>query len=395
VASHPTAAEVKAAMADKLGVPGERLLVIRDQTTLGEDACMESFSELRVVEVAPVVVRVLTGCCGESVPKAEVLVDGAPAGVTDEQGHVQVMVPLGPHVLAVRHSSFGHQPREPMAIQVCSGAETTVITVPVHARLFIYATDPDLEEDEALAGEDDEPLYDPCCVWAAADPDQIPEEALPLRGRTTCWSASAGRTLRVDLDPRRIVPFMLPLGQASSKPATCPLGALRLQCGRPGFRWTPKDPPPLEERAEELGGCEFPRLLECPVALGFLKPAVLVHVASGDQHQLPLDCFGEVQTLRNHLAELLHEADGVGGALQLVEAASGSPITGCYLKGSTTLICARPGESLEDARKKLQQQQLQQQPSIQGEEGVEAVAEEDGTVEALPLDETGAVFNSP
>jgi len=389
VASHPTVAEVRTTIADTLGVSGERLVLFHNQAALTNDAHVERFSVLFAVEVAPITVRTLTGCCGEPVSGTKVLIDGTVVGVTDEQGALQQMLPLGLHELATQHHAFGCQPQQPMEIKVHGEMQTDQIIVPVHARLFTYATDPDMDEDEAPLGEDDEPLYDPTCVWVAANPDHIPDEILPLRGRVTCQSPVDGHTLRVNLDLGRVVPFILPLGPASPKPAVCPLGTLRLQCGRPGFSWVPKNPPPLELRAEELGGCELPRLLECPAALGFLKPAVTIQFAVGDRCRLPLDSYGEVQVLRSHLAEVLGESDTTGAALQLMRAADGSPVTGSYLKDSAVLICARASENLTDACKKLQPQATCED----GEEGFPCM-EEAGVVEDLLLDESGALLTS-
>ena len=39
-----------------------------------------------------------------------------------------------------------------------------------------------------------------------------------------------------------------------------------------GFEYVPKDPSPLEERCEELGGCEYQRILACPQVVGTLVP---------------------------------------------------------------------------------------------------------------------------
>lgn len=373
-------------MADKLGVCGERLLILRDKTVMTNDDRVQPFSELLAVEVALTTVRTLTGCCGEPLAGAEVFLDGAVAGVTDEQGAFQWMVPRGPHELVVEHHAFGCQPQRPMVIQVEREQETNEIIVPIHPRLFIYATDPDIDEDEMPPDENAEPLHDPSCVWVAANPDHIPDEALPVQGLATCRSAAAGHRLRVSLDPGRIVPFILPLGELPPKPATCPLGALRLQCARQGFMWVPKDPPPLQARAEELGGCELPRLLDCPAALGFLKPSVIVQLPAGDERCLPLDRYCEVQALRAHLAEILGETDSAGGSLKLVRACDGNPVTGSYLTNSSVLICACSGEGIADARQKLQQQAPHYPIMEQDEEGQEGIVVED-----LPLNEAGAI----
>ena len=50
-------------------------------------------------------------------------------------------------------------------------------------RFFIYATDPEPEEEGEL---------DPSCVWLAALQVHVPEEAVPLRGAVRCGEGEGG-----------------------------------------------------------------------------------------------------------------------------------------------------------------------------------------------------------
>jgi len=172
------------------------------------------------------------------------------------------------------------------------------------------------------------------------------------------------------LDPDKIFPFQLggagPLSPAAAgADGCCALASLSLQCRRRGLCWRPKDPPPLATRVQDLGGCEWLRLLECPAALGFLKPAVAVHCAGGEHFVLPLDACGEVAALRAELAQRLNPdgdepPEGAAEALRLVSAEADGAETAVadgYLPGSTTLLCARPGEDLSAARSAWQRRE--------------------------------------
>lgn len=41
-----------------------------------------------------------------------------------------------------------------------------------------------------------------------------------------------------------------------------------------GYEFRAKEPAPLAERCDELGGCELQRIAQCPMAIGYLKPLV-------------------------------------------------------------------------------------------------------------------------
>merc|ERR1712182_88794 len=47
---------------------------------------------------------------------------------------------------------------------------------------------------------------------------------------------------------------------------------IKLETKVEGMTYRMRDPSPLLERVNELGGCELQRLAFCPVALGFLEP---------------------------------------------------------------------------------------------------------------------------
>ncbi|CAE8585284.1 unnamed protein product, partial [Polarella glacialis] len=122
-------------------------------------------------------------------------------------------------------------------------------------------------------------------VWACASRDQMPEAAFGFEGRATVVQGLGGEELVVaELSKDHSAGMLVLAGleaesQSSSSSQLCSLGSLRLEASRQGYVWRAKDPSPLAERAAELGGSEYLRLLECPVALGFLDPALRVAVA--------------------------------------------------------------------------------------------------------------------
>eukprot|EP00971_Amphidinium_carterae_P091160 1804380-Amphidinium_carterae.1 len=139
----------------------------------------------------------------------------------------------------------------------------------VHCHVWIYAVPPDPPDSEAEAGGDAE-LQD-ISIWIAVDPDQIPDEALPVRGEVTLpWTEES----KVALDGKSLGPF--PVTKSGSIPEAgehCWLSRMTLVAEPDAeYEFQPKDPSPLQERCDELGGCELKRLFMCPVVIGYFKP---------------------------------------------------------------------------------------------------------------------------
>jgi len=169
--------------------------------------------------------------------------------------------------------------------------------VKVDCPMWIYWVPPDEDEEAA----EDEELAE-ATVWLALDQEQVPGEARPLEGYVDCPGTLVGC---VTLDGASLGPFMLPPTEqdtpSASRPSSaataatlpaepteaqqgtdtagadtrCRLAGLQFRINPPsGYSYRAKDPSPLAERVEELGGCEAQRLLTgCPVVVGFLKAA--------------------------------------------------------------------------------------------------------------------------
>merc|ERR1711957_531739 len=114
---------------------------------------------------------------------------------------------------------------------------------------------------------------------------------------------------------------------------------LNLECSQRGFVWCPKDPSPLVERSEELGGCELLRVIACPVVLGFLKPVTVVQCANGQRLYPQLSDYSNATELREYTAEQL----GLATEDIVLETAGGAllPEPPQVLARGTSVLCAK------------------------------------------------------
>jgi len=224
-----------------------------------------------------------------------------------------------------------------------SNVEDRKVCYRMKPRLFVYATDPEEQEEEEDPDsvEDVGPSWDPSCVWLAADEGQIPEDAIGIGGSATClWPSSAVR-LRAHLRADQLVGFDLgPTGLAeksSHEAGMCPVASFRVSCARRGYSWQAKDPSPLAERTNEIGGCEALRLLACPVVLGFLLPRATVHFANRPSMPFSLSEHPEADDVRAILAE------EVGENFVLRTVQRNQPIS-CRFLSHCDLLCAKPDD---------------------------------------------------
>eukprot|EP00933_Yihiella_yeosuensis_P061493 TRINITY_DN64315_c0_g1_i1.p1 TRINITY_DN64315_c0_g1~~TRINITY_DN64315_c0_g1_i1.p1 ORF type:complete len:405 (-),score=96.35 TRINITY_DN64315_c0_g1_i1:52-1266(-) len=354
-----------------LGIPSGRTklyLLENGQKNKSLDAESDKFTlsqgmDIAVEEVAPVQIRIVTACCSDPLAAVEVSVDDQLVGETDPDGYVQFNAPLGSHALGLKHPALG--PRscgdaadfEVLRVEPDS---CNAILRPVEGRLHIYATDPDDDEEPEEEGdgntEESAPMYDPSFVWLAADPAQVPDDAYAVSGQISC----AGKSL-LPSQSSHVAAFELGQPEGAVEETAedtrsntgCSLARLRLCCHRPGFCWSAKDPSPLAERVAELGGCEFMRVVQCSLVLGFLKPAVSVQVSNLRRLKLPLSEFGEVSVLRQRLAEELDITDSLEN-LHLEEVGRPGPLTCKYLPGPTSLVCGACSADLHAARELAQ-----------------------------------------
>ncbi|CAJ1354895.1 unnamed protein product [Effrenium voratum] len=275
LAEAPTAKALREHLAERMGLEYRQLWLQRDGQQLDEEVLQPGW-QLECLEVAPVKVRVVTACCLTPLPDVSIFLSGTSSptsGSTDAEGVFHGEAPLGACEVRFQHPAF-------QGGEVCLTVERdrNEALCKAKPRFFIYATDPEPEEEGEL---------DPSCVWLAALQAHVPEEAVPLRGAVRCaWGSDVLGASFVD---KGIASFCL---EGTDAAQSCPVAGLSLRCSRKDFLWHAKDPSPLLERTDELGGCEALRLSACPVALGFLKPCATVHLAA-ETLQLPLDAGEE------------------------------------------------------------------------------------------------------
>jgi len=349
-----TVERVKSRLEKEYEIPVSEIAIVHCGAHLDDAAALAPGMKLEMFEVAKVGLRVVTGCCCEMFDGISVLVDGVPRGVTDAFGSVpEFVTTAGNHQVILEHVVLGKHGRAAQNITVVRGRDN-VFTLIADTRLLFYATDPD-EEEPMDPCEPDLPLDcslgpDTSCVWLAADPAHVPDDAVPLQGCITCDSA-AGDPLTATLGPREITPVVLRMSahgrpDATLGPRPCSLATLRLECARRGFCWIPKVPSPLVERSTEIGSCEFLRVLACPVSLGTLKPSITVQCAAGLRLQLPLDGYSDIATLREHVAKELGTADAEGLEFRSED---GALVSSARLAATATILCVGRGESIARA----------------------------------------------
>jgi len=227
-------------------------------------------------------------------------------------------------------------------------------------RMFAYVTEPEPIDDEDQEETGDfGPIFDPSCVWLCANSMHIPDDSLPINSTINATSAT-GADIELYLDPEKTKSFVLeltPPGKTMQDicpppPGTlpqCPLSSVSLGCIRPGFKWSPKDPSPLVERTAEIGGCEYMRILSCPVVFGWLKPSVCVQCKDGQRFELPMDSYNEVTAIQDHLGDELGK-DSEGLELYLED---GSKVTSKRVEPGSTVLLIKDGDKLPEVTKAL------------------------------------------
>lgn len=104
-------------------------------------------------------------------------------------------------------------------------------------------------------------------VFVCTNVEQIPDEAMPISGRLSCPGAEEPNII---LDGQSVGPLLLRRSRVQA--GGCLVAQLMIHVVQAGYEYFPKVPSPLQERHEELGGCELQRLMHSPIALGTLKP---------------------------------------------------------------------------------------------------------------------------
>jgi len=323
----------------------------------------------------------------------DVIIDGKPRGTTDLFGSVGgLSLRVGTHKVVLRHSSLGG------THDGCSQSFTVepgllnAFALKTGSWLYLYGTELEEETESgeavgtggtspAAARAHDQPHTAASrlmCVWLSADARHVADDGLPLHGLVTCRTAH-GVEASGAMTGTTISPLVFNLGagkgfeteglviekakeqkdiQRRATTACCPLATLELTCTRPGQEgslcWCPKEPSPLMERTMEIGGCELQRILSCEVSLGFLKPALKVYCADGEQLAVPLDAISDISGLKTYVARSIGQARPNDLVLEIVEDSGASrPVESADLRCAVRMLCAAPGQQISEARATL------------------------------------------
>jgi len=300
VATYDTVETVKAYMQEKSGIPMNRMWAFRGKDQLEDSAATVAGVVVNIVEMTEVQLTVLNGCCREPLDGVEIVVDDTSRGITNGSGTIAAFdLSVGSHALVLKHSSLGGTDKNISQAFEVEGGRPNRLSLVTGSWLYVYGVelededdsyeDDDFEDDDGAAPADSgsvEKRYVPTtCVWLTADLAQVDDEAVPLKGKVS-WTKKSREN--ATLHGETINPVFFDVGKqvccveqtdgpaSGKRPQQCPLASLAVNCTRKGLedeiRWSPKDPSPLAERTEEIGGCELMRIMACPASLGFLNP---------------------------------------------------------------------------------------------------------------------------
>lgn len=263
---------------------------------------------LEATRLLRLAVHVRTACCGEGAPGVRVAVDAVEKGLTDAAGCLRTGVHRGRRDVALL--GCPGQPPEPSALAVELVEEQAdgpgaSLAHHIKATLFVYRlpeAPPDTLDATVAAALEGLTNYS---VWVCAEPHHIPEGALPLQGALVFERPRGGQRRAKVRGGAPETPVQLkveapPAGEALGR---CPLTGLRLEGVQvPDLQYFPEEPSPLAVRAGAWGGCELRRLLQCPVALGLLRPAVLVHCPGETRIQAAVEDYPTVADVVRRVA---------------------------------------------------------------------------------------------
>lgn len=243
--------------------------------------CPMVIGYLKPIPPPPLQLSIRTTCCDRYFFGARIAHDGKdPVCVEDENGFVTFdrKRDKGTQEIEILDVPKIYLPDQQTQLCIeCSPYEEMHVSLDVICKLWVYWVPPEEEEPAEDEESDVEPLEG--MLFVAADPEMIPDEALPLACSFNCKGLE---TPTMKLDGTSMGPFDIiaeerrPFPTASS-PApfiNCILANIRFSVLTPpeGFHWRQRMPSPLMERCEEIGGCELGRLMKCPQVMGYFKP---------------------------------------------------------------------------------------------------------------------------
>lgn len=304
-------------LAEELGQPAEEVGLFEEDgamLSMAEEAAPAPGTVVCVGLLAPLRIRVLVperpldDTSNEALAALhDVLVEinGQPWQRTGPDGSCEAAARVGSWAARLVHPSFGTEGFRSVRLEVSKTSPNERLFY-ADVRIYIYATDPEVDEDEEPLEEGEAPLVTPSMLWLAVQRDQIPPEAVGIKGSVRA-PLDDEREVSARLTPGSVGELMLLSGEKAAEvgevPDTCSITAVQIKVQRPGFRWRAKDPSPLLEREQELGIGEYVRLMDCPVVVGFLDPTLTIKRENGPTIEVPLDGHQFVSDLLAKLSE--------------------------------------------------------------------------------------------
>lgn len=228
----------------------------------------------------PLCLQLTTSCCNRPHIGAQVAIDWRAPMLLDDAGCLKIPRRRRKDRSGVMQLQIKDVPSYLLPDESCEvlsyygPSQPETLQLEVSCLIWVYWLPPEEEEEEDddpdMLGDEPEPAEG--LLYIAVDPDQIPEEALPVSGFLGCPGA---RKARIELNGQSMGPFHIKgsFSSDSENVELCLLSAIEFVINSPeGFQFYARDPSPLRERCAELGGCEIERLLSCPAAVGNFQP---------------------------------------------------------------------------------------------------------------------------
>jgi len=159
---YATAGSVAAHIAQQLDVSCQDLGIRLDSEGPGAylgDNCEVESGQLLLAEIVSTLSlhvlvpegKVAADGSREGLPDVQVMVDGREVGQTDSSGTCQVALQVGKHQVCLHHSSFvgGHRTLNNVSTML---GRATDVNVFADIKLYVYATDPEEDEEGEYAG---------------------------------------------------------------------------------------------------------------------------------------------------------------------------------------------------------------------------------------------------
>mmetsp|Transcript_32364 Transcript_32364/g.58784 ORF Transcript_32364/g.58784 Transcript_32364/m.58784 type:complete len:1082 (-) Transcript_32364:8-3253(-) len=214
---------------------------------------------------------VRTTCCATGMAGVRVSLNGEEAGTTDEEGELELRSACDKCNIGLEGVPACLLPGGASEFVAHFGAQQDRVELETACLIWVYWVPPDEPEEPDPDWEDEDvPVDEEGILFVCTNGDQVPDEARPIIGVLRC---PGSEDAEISLDGRSMGPFLLrPARSHIVGESPCLLSQVTFDAVAPhGYTYRAKNPSPLAERHEELGGCEMQRLMAVPVGMGFLK----------------------------------------------------------------------------------------------------------------------------